>query len=115
MPHLSVTINGRNYSVACEEGQQEHLGRLADYLKVRVDELVESLGQIGDARLLLMASLLISDELSDAYADLAAARGAADEAEAETNDENRRDERMTVTLEKLAERAETIAERLESP
>ncbi len=114
MPHLSVTINGRNYSVACEEGQQEHLGRLADYLKVRVEELVESMGQIGDARLLLMASLLISDELSDAYADLAVARGAVDEVASATEEEERRTARMTGNLEKLAERAEAIAARLEA-
>lgn len=115
MPHLSVTINGRDYSVACEEGEQEHLGRLAEYLKVRVDELVESLGQIGDARLLVMASLLISDELSDAYADLAVARGAVDEVAVTTETENRQADLLTGKLEKLVDRAEAIAARLEAP
>ena len=108
MPHLSVTINGRNYSVACEEGQQEHLGRLAENLKSRVEELIDSLGQIGDARLLLMASLLISDELSDANADLAVARGAVAEVAARSDEEKRR-------LKILVERAEAIASRLEAP
>ena len=72
MPELSVTINGRNYAIACEAGQEEHTSRLAEYIKVRVEELVESNGQIGDARVLLMASLLVSDELSDAYLEAAA-------------------------------------------
>jgi cell division protein ZapA len=97
MPHLNVTINGRNYAVACEEGQQEHLGRLADYVKSRVDELVDSVGQIGDARLLLMASLLVSDELSDAYADLEAARAALDDAAGERPD-NTQDQSAAVLL-----------------
>ena len=113
MPHLNVTINGRNYAVACEEGQQEHLGRLADYVKSRVDELVDAVGQIGDARLLLMASLLVSDELSDAYADLEAARAASDET---AQRESGVDEDLSAAaLELLADRIEAIAERLERP
>ena len=110
MPHLNVTINGRNYAVACEEGQQEHLGRLADYVKARVDELVDSVGQIGDARLLLMTSLLVSDELSDAYADLEAARAALDDAQNTSAD---MDEQSVTLLEKLADHMEAIAARLE--
>ncbi|MBL4721677.1 MAG: cell division protein ZapA [Alphaproteobacteria bacterium] len=74
MSELFLTINGRNYTVACEDGQEEHLGRLAEYVKMRVEELVESIGQIGDARLILMVALLISDELSDAYAEMASLR-----------------------------------------
>tara|TARA_Y100000588_G_C13426845_1_gene574017 strand:+ start:128 stop:469 length:342 start_codon:yes stop_codon:yes gene_type:complete len=110
MPELSVTINGRNYAIACEAGQEEHTSRLAEYIKVRVEELVESNGQIGDARLLLMASLLVSDELSDAYAELAAAQsgegavGKSTAADVESYAEK---------VERIAERAEAIAERLE--
>lgn len=106
MPDLSVTINGRNYTIACEEGQEEHIRRLAGYVKVRVEELVESVGQIGDARLLLMASLLVSDELSDAYAELAAVQAETTPAEPV--------ESAADKLERLAERAEAIAARLEA-
>ena len=114
MPHFSVTINGRNYSLACEDGQQEHLGQLASHLKERVEELVDSVGQIGDARLLLMASLLISDELSDAQTELVAARGAAEEGAA-AKVEVVQAELMAGKLERLAERAEAIAARFEAP
>ena len=113
MPHLSGTIHGRSYSVACEEGQREHLGRLADHLKDKVEGLAESLGQIGDARLMLMAGLLISDELSDACEELEVARGAEDKV-ATQNVQDQAD-RMTGKLEKLAQRAEAIAARLEAP
>lgn len=109
MPQLNVTINGRGYAIACEEGQEEHIGRLAGYVKVRVEELVESNGQIGDARLLLMASLLISDELSDAYADLAAAQAGEDAVPAADAESDRFAEK----LENIAERVEAIAARLE--
>ncbi len=113
MPHLNVTINGRNYAIACEDGQQEHLGRLAEYVKARVDELVDSVGQIGDARLLLMASLLVSDELSDAYSDLEAARAALDDASQTTPVAD--DEGTMLLIEQMAARIEAIAEQLEAP
>ena len=113
MAHLNVTINGRNYAIACEDGQQEHLGRLAEYVKARVDELVDSVGQIGDARLLLMASLLVSDELSDAYSDLEAARAALEEASQSTAAAG--EEGTTILIEQMAARIEGIAEQLEAP
>ncbi len=112
MPEFNVTINGRNYAIACDEGQEEHIGRLAGYVKVRVEELVDSVGQIGDARLLLMASLLVSDELSDAYADLATLQ-AGEVAKVPTDAASASDDAAT-KLEELAERAEAIAARLEA-
>ena len=78
MSDLSITINGRNHVIACEDGQEEHLARLAEYIDKRVIEIAESVGQVGENRLLLMASLLVADELGDAYAALSAERGEAD-------------------------------------
>ena len=66
MTQLTVTINGRGYQIACDDGQEEHLKALAAYLDKRMSELVAAMGQIGDTRLLVMAGLLIADELSDA-------------------------------------------------
>lgn len=66
MPHVNVTINGRQYRMACEEGQEERLLRLAQNLEGRVTELRGKFGEIGDARLTVMAGLMIADELSDA-------------------------------------------------
>lgn len=65
---VTVSINGRKYQVSCDDGQEEHLGQLAEYVDKRVAELVAAVGQVGDAQLLVMASLVIADELSDAYA-----------------------------------------------
>ncbi len=66
MGQVSITINGRNYQVACDDGQESHLIKLANFLNDRVEELSGTMGQIGDNRILLMASLLIVDELFDA-------------------------------------------------
>jgi cell division protein ZapA len=75
MAQVSVRINGRHYQVACEDGQEAHLQKLAAYIDDRVSELVRDVGQVGDARLLVMAALLIADELADAYDELEELRG----------------------------------------
>ena len=65
MSHVNVTINGRQYRMACEEGQETRLLRLAEMLENRVTDLRGKFGEIGDQRLTVMASLTIADELSD--------------------------------------------------
>lgn len=68
MAHVTVTINGRQYRMACEDGQEEHLTRLATDLDQRVEQLRGRFGEIGDNRLLVMAALTISDQLRDVMA-----------------------------------------------
>jgi cell division protein ZapA len=62
MALVDVTINGRNYNLTCDEGQEEHLRSLAGHVDGKVRALLESVGQIGDTRLLLMAAVLTVDE-----------------------------------------------------
>jgi cell division protein ZapA len=66
MSHINVTINGRQYRMACEEGQEVRLLKLAETLESRVTELRGKFGEIGDARLTVMAALTVCDELLDA-------------------------------------------------
>lgn len=64
--HVNVTINGRQYRMACEEGQEPRLLRLAESLESRIQSLRGKFGEIGDARLTVMAALTVCDELLDA-------------------------------------------------
>ena len=66
MSHINVTINGRQYRMACEEGQEVRLLKLAENLEQRVESLRGKFGEIGDARLTVMAALTACDELVDA-------------------------------------------------
>ena len=66
MSHVNVTINGRQYRMACEEGQETRLLRLAESLEGRVETLRGKFGEIGDSRLTVMAALMVADELVDA-------------------------------------------------
>lgn len=70
MAQVKVKINGRTYEVACDDGQEDHVARLGNYVDTKVVELAAQIGQVGDTRLLVMAALMIADELSEAYGEL---------------------------------------------
>jgi cell division protein ZapA len=65
MAHVNVTINGRQYRMACDDGQESHLARLAYELDQRIARLRTEFGEIGDMRLTVMAALIVSDELAE--------------------------------------------------
>ncbi|MGX4769368.1 cell division protein ZapA [Bradyrhizobium guangdongense] len=65
MSHINVTINARQYRMACEEGQEVRLLKLAESLETRIQSLRGKFGEIGDARLTVMAALTVCDELVD--------------------------------------------------
>jgi len=63
MASVSVLINGKNYRMACEEGQEAHLVALGERLDAYVGQLRGSFGEIGDQRLTVMAGVMVTDEL----------------------------------------------------
>jgi cell division protein ZapA len=65
MPQVSVTINGRQFRMACEDGQEPRLLRLAEDLDARIANLRTRFGEIGDTRLTVMAALTVADELAE--------------------------------------------------
>ncbi|MBK8907331.1 MAG: cell division protein ZapA [Rhodospirillales bacterium] len=108
MGQVAVTVNGRSYEIACDDGQEDHLVRLAGDIDQRVRGLVTSIGQVGEARLLLMAGLLIADELSDVRAHVL---------EPTADDENARsiraiEDAISADIDALAQKIEAIASRL---
>ena len=66
MPEVNVEINGRKYRMACEEGQQGHLIKLAERFNAGVESLKGAVGEIGDNRLTVMAGIAVLDELAEA-------------------------------------------------
>lgn len=67
MPMIDITVNGRRHSVQCGDGEEARVKGLAAYIDRKIAELALGNNQVGDARLMLLASLVIADELSDAY------------------------------------------------
>jgi cell division protein ZapA len=66
MPQVNVTINGRQFRMACEDGQEGHLMELARDLDARISGLRAKFGEIGDTRLTVMAAITVADELTEA-------------------------------------------------
>lgn len=66
MAQVNVEIGGRTYALSCREGGQPHLAALAAGVAEKADKLTTQLGQMSEARLLLMAALMIADELHEA-------------------------------------------------
>ena len=66
MGQVVVKVNGRDFALNCGDGQEPRIRRLAQYVDGKIGEFAKNLGQIGEARLILLAALVIADELSDA-------------------------------------------------
>lgn len=113
MGQVAITINGKNYQIACDEGQEERLTRLGAYVDERTAELVKSVGNVGDVRLMVMASLLVADKLFDAIAEVEKLS-----AEAAQNKQKaapaKPDDSLAPLVNAVAERIEDIADNLEN-
>jgi cell division protein ZapA len=106
MAQLTIKINGYAYTVGCDDGQEHHLQRMAAEVESRIDSIKALGGQSGESRLLVLAALLMADELHDQKAmltNLQSELSRLPKAEAESR---RR-------LARLADRAEEIAHGLE--
>ncbi len=73
MGQVAITLNGRTYRLACQDGEEERLLALGNHVRSHVDRLTREFGQVGDDRLLAMVAILIADELFEAKAALAGA------------------------------------------
>jgi len=99
MGQVTVNLNGHHYTIGCADGDEGRLRILAEDLDKRMSALVGAVGQVGDARLLVMLSLLLLDEMEEARGGSAPA--------IQTDD-------AAAAIESLAARMESLAERLEA-
>lgn len=97
MAQVRLTVGGRSYDLACPDGQEARLEMLAGMLDSKARDAEQVVGSTNEGRQLLLAGLLLADELSDLRA------GAPDPGKAA----------LARTLDQLAERIESLAERLE--
>lgn len=66
MTQVVVKVNGRAYTMQCNDGEELHLAELGELLDSEIDRIKDAVGQVGDVRLLLMGGLVIADKLADA-------------------------------------------------
>lgn len=119
MPLVNVMVNGRAYTIACDDGEEAHLKELAAHVDEKAREVLQSVGQVGDTRMLLMAALLIADEHNELAANLAAGTKAASTSSDEQQRLHLRAEQAEThaadMLEGAAKKLEDIAARLAHP
>jgi cell division protein ZapA len=104
MGNVVVDIGGRSYPLSCRDGDEGHLTELAAGIARKADSLTQSLGPMSEARLLLMAALMVADELHEARTDKSLPRASA----LAENDPD-----VASRLSALLLRAERLAESLE--
>jgi len=116
MAQVNVTINGRQFRMACGDGQEDHLLNLARSLDDRIAELRAKFGEIGDSRLTVMAALTIADELSETaerVTQLEEALTAAQDAHAASSTRNKAAQSaVAAALASAAERIEGVTKKL---
>src|SRR5262245_40626237 len=119
MAQVTVTIDGKAYRMACDEGQEEHLMELSQRFDRYVGHLKNSFGEIGDQRLTVMAGIMVMDELNELQKRITGLEGEIGTLR-KTRDEaltkaDRSDAQLTGALGALAERMEVLAEKLALP
>ncbi len=102
MAHVTIRVNGYAYTVGCEDGQEQHLTQMAAEIEQRITSIKAIGGQSGEARLLMLAALLLADELHDQRNNAAPKLLEAEPVKPETGERRAR-------LRRVAARAEEIA------
>ena len=102
MSQVSVTIDGRKYRLACNEGEEARLESLAGTIDEKIGEMRKTFGEIGDQRLVIMAALTLADSLTEARDEAAAQRKRSDDAVL-------RVQALASTLDQLGSRLEAMA------
>lgn len=119
MTQVTVTIDGKQFRMACEDGQESHLEELAAHIDGRVKMMRESFGEIGDLRLTVMAALMITDEFFEERRKSEQARAAVEADRAArgqvADSVNQRDVAIAGALDGLTLRIERIARMLAVP
>ncbi len=114
MPMVDITVNGRRHSVQCGDGEEARVRGLAAYIDRKITELAQSNNQVGDARLMLLASLMVADELSDAYDKIKELEGRVGGAESTPLGAGADSERRAAAMiEQVAEQLNAVAVELE--
>lgn len=114
MGQVSVNLNGRSYLLECGEGEEQHLLALAGTIDEQIEKVKDQFGQIGDDRLMLMAGLMVADELSETRSKLEEVNARLDDFRKDRASVNElvqtAEDRIAATIRAAAERIEALNE-----
>ena len=122
MPEMTITIGGRDFEVACQEGEEHFLRSAAKLLDNEATVLIGQIGRMPEARMLLMAGLMLADKAAGLEDQLRSAEERAVVAERVAANARANPERVEVpvipeividSFAEIAARAEALADRIE--
>lgn len=108
MGTMNINVYGRDYAIACDDGQEAHLGKLAQMVNERVRQLLQQMGRGPEHTMLIYTALMLADELLDARC--------AAEGKPSPSDEHRLQDMeaaMASTMQQIAARIDKFAVKLE--
>ena len=127
MPEVEIEVGGRTFEVACQEGEEHYLRFAAKMLDEEASVLTNQMGRIPEARMLLMAGLMLADKTAGMQDKLRETEDKMSEKEAELDQLRKAPQPETKTVEvpvvpdtvtdtlaEIAARAEALAEQIES-
>ena len=109
MAQVTLRINGYAYTVGCQDGEDQHLQGMAGEVERRIEGIKSAIGQSGESRMLVMAALMMADDLYESDKKQSSGGGGGEAVAAKP------DPKLGRKLGKLAKQAEEIAARLETP
>jgi cell division protein ZapA len=107
MAQVTLRINGYAYTLGCKDGEEQHLEAMGAEVSNRIDGVRAAAGPSGESRMLVMAALLMADDIFDLRARLQAAEAITGGSKSDPN--------LGLRLARMAQRAEEIAAELEAP
>ncbi len=115
MPTVEVMVNGRRHTLQCGVGEEGRVRRLAAYVDRKISEMAGNKSQLGDARLMLMAGLVVADELSDALDEIQRLRAALESQDQASHAGHGGDSerRAAAMIEQVAQQLNAVAAELE--
>ena len=90
MPEVDIIINNREHKIACSEGEENRVKELAALLNEEVSKIANTIGQIGDVKLMVLAAITILDKNQDIL----------DDAVKDIEDSNKKLEKILEKIEK---------------
>jgi len=105
MAQVTVRINGYSYTIGCQDGEEDHLASMAAEVDKRIDSIRAAAGQTGESRMLVMAALLLADDLFETQKRMPD----------QLSGKPASDPKLGRRLNRIAKRAEDIASDLEHP
>ncbi|MBP01823.1 MAG: cell division protein ZapA [Rhodospirillaceae bacterium] len=107
MGQVSIKIRGRNYQVACEDGQEDHLNKLGLMLDDQANSLIKRTGPVSDSLLLVMVALLLGDKVEGLAQELEATKK-----ESEVKYDKDESYLLTNAIDRFASKINSVADKL---